>query len=165
MAWACIGVCLAPDIREGVRLCAGPQDLLRCAGDAWLEGASSSSDNDDGDEDYGARRRATGARASTRSGGRRRTGGGRSAAAAPRSRVKPWLPRAAERLLACAGRKAMRLSQLVALVGAFGLCCRVKQMFYWLCQVWGSQSTRSWAEGPRALLQKQCAGLDALTLA
>ena len=81
-------------VPAGAHPCAGLQALLRCAGDAWLEGASSSSDDDDADEDYGARRRATGARASTRS-GRRRSGGARPAAAAQRSRVRPWLSLAA----------------------------------------------------------------------
>ena len=105
---------------------AASQDLLRCAGDAWLEGASSSSDNDDADEDYGARRRATGARASMRS-GRRRSGGGRPPAAAQRSRVRPWLSLSTERLLVCASSEAVH-SECVwgtqACVAIAVTCCK-----------------------------------------
>ena len=107
---------------------AASQDLLRCAGDAWLEGASSSSEDDDADEDYGARRRATGARASTRS-GRRRSGGARPAAAAQRSRVTPWLALAAERLPVCASKKkTMRSDVCGGLPSARGHCCHLHRL-------------------------------------
>ena len=100
---------------------------LRCAGDEWLEGASSSSDDDEADEDYGARRRATGARAGARSGGRQPSGG-RPAAAAQRPRVKPGCHAREElKMIACLrilcpakGRVAARSAWHVALAGAPG---------------------------------------------